>query len=211
MLANPNISGDLEKCEVRSSLIPHVGLGLFATTHIVKGERITKYSDRLVPTEVARKTRIPYILYVNKRFCLDVTGDGNMADKYINDGSKSRFPVNARFGVSLRFYVCKESGRLYVSIFATKLIRPNNEILSCYGSSVEWLFPIYCLPWCRRTEDDNEQGNAKKKRRLSNCVNVTTKPGPTSTVSKINQRLLCTIVEVSPTKGAYNSCHLREG
>lgn len=105
---NPNVSGDLDKCEVRPSQIPQAGLGLFATTHIAKGARITKYSGRLITMEETMNSTSAYILYINKNFCLDASGDGHMVGKYINDGSKSGLPVNVRFGASLRYYyICR--------------------------------------------------------------------------------------------------------
>ena len=133
-----NSSGDLDNCEVRLSTIKGAGLGLFATKEILPGQRITKYSGRIISHAEAKDSNSSYILYVNKKICLNASGPGHMAGRYSNNGSISNIANNARFGASQRVYTCKITGRKWVSVIATKLISRGDEILSDYGPNVVW-------------------------------------------------------------------------
>ena len=125
------------------------------------------YSGRLITAEEASNSNSEYILYINKNTCLDARGEGHMAGRYINDGKRSGLPTNARFGASLRYYVCRETGRFYVSVFATKPIHPKEEILSSYGRRVTWHFPIPRLPRRQRppSDDEDEENNDNPKKK----------------------------------------------
>ena len=135
-----NASGDLDLCEVRVSNIEGAGIGLFATSLIKKGQRITKFSGSPIPTKVARKSKSKYLLYVNNKKSLDAAGPGHMVGRYMNEGSISGLKNNARFGASLRTYKCKITGREYVSVFATRDIHPDEEVLCDYGKEISWSY-----------------------------------------------------------------------
>ena len=78
-------------------------------------------------------TTSQYILQVNKNKFLNAEDPDHMVGRRINEGSISGIPYNARFGASLRSYVCKNTGRHYKSVFTTRNIRPEEEILVYYG------------------------------------------------------------------------------
>ena len=63
------------------------------------------------------------------------------AKEWMKAESVSGIANNARFGASLRTYICRETNREYVSIFATRNIRPDEEIFGSYGNSVTWTYP----------------------------------------------------------------------
>ena len=75
-------------------------MGLFATVKILPGQRVSKFSGAVIPYEEAQKSSSSYLMYVNKRISLDASGTGHMVGRYINEGTISGLPNNARFGAS---------------------------------------------------------------------------------------------------------------
>ena len=136
-----NISGDLDNCEIRPSLIPGAGLGLFAKRFIKKGSRATKYSGKVLTKAETVGSKSQYLLQVNKSKFLDAAGLGHMAGRRINEGTISGIRNNVRFGASLRSYECKKTGRQYKSVFALRDIHPDEELLAFYGWKVTWTYP----------------------------------------------------------------------
>lgn len=74
-----------------------------------------------------------------------------MTGRFANDVRHAVRKVNARFGSSLRYYVCKFTGRKYISIFATTDIHHREEILPDYGKLVVWHYS---------SEDESSNGEA---------------------------------------------------
>ena len=66
-------------------------------------------------------------MQVHKHKYLDAQGTGHMDGRRINEGTISGIPNNARFGASLRSYVCKATGREYKSVFAIKDIPKSGD------------------------------------------------------------------------------------
>ena len=130
-------------------------LGLFATKLIQPGSRITKYSGKIISHSEADASDSSYLLHINKKICLDASGPGHMVGRYCNEGSISNIANNARFGASQRVYVCKKTGRSWVSVLATKLIHPNEEIFSDYGPLIKWKN----LPTPSDTPPDNDDSS----------------------------------------------------
>ena len=131
-----NISGDLDCCVVKKSSIPNAGLGLFATRVILPGQRITKYSGRIISQSEAKASSSSYLLHVNSRACLDAEGPGHMVGRFTNEGVVSGKENNARFGSSQLYYWCTKSNRPWVPVIATKKILPGEEVFASYGNQV---------------------------------------------------------------------------
>ena len=129
--------------EVRPSTIPGAGMGLFLTEPARKGERLARYSgDPLTAAEAAR-SQSRYLLKVNRNLVLDASSPTHMCARYINDGPHSARPSNARFAKGHRAYKDKQTGRLCVSVFASKSINAGSgsnavEIFTYYGRSYKW-------------------------------------------------------------------------
>ena len=136
-----NLSGDLDNCEVRESLIDGAGLGLFATKFIKKGHRITKFSGSPLPLDMSIPQNNEYLLYVNSKLTLDASGPGHMAGRFIIDSTINGIPTNARFGASRVAYICKVTNRMWSPVMATEDIYPGDEIKVWYGRGVKWTYP----------------------------------------------------------------------
>ena len=175
ILAADNISGDLDKCEIRRSSIAGAGWGLFATTTIRPGQRVTKYSGRRVTSAPTPSSTGSYIVEVNSKLWLDADGPGHMAGRYINDGVISNRVINARLGSSRVAYICRATGRSWIPVIATRLIRPGDEILIDYGPLCTWSFPeapASSLSSNSDTDSDGETSSDSKKV----CPDVAARP-----------------------------------
>lgn len=95
------------------------GLGLVALKRIPRGKRIVEYFGPLITNEVVERSDGSYFFGVNNKWSIDGSSRHNLA-RYINHSCKP----NAEAIVSSR-------GRVW--IFATKNIKPGEEITYDYG------------------------------------------------------------------------------
>ena len=106
--------------------------------HAIPGDRVAKYSGKPLSAEEASETNSAYKFQVHKNLILDVQGVDEFSGRYVNDGPKAGKTVNARFGSKRTTSACPVTGKQWVSIFATKPLRPGDEILVDYGTSYQW-------------------------------------------------------------------------
>ena len=78
---------------------------------------------------------------MNSNCILDATDESHAPGRYINDGKRAGRAVNVEFGAGTHPATCKQTGRKYVSIFATRNITAGDdgvELLADYGPDYEW-------------------------------------------------------------------------
>ena len=108
-------------------------MGLWLLEDADQGDRVARYTGDLIDAEQAAKSRSPYLLMINRRQVLDATDPSHEKGRYVNDGKVAGRRVNAAFGAGSRPILCKDTGRYYVSIRATRRIKAGTEILVSYG------------------------------------------------------------------------------
>lgn len=94
------------------------GLGLFATRHYKKGERIIEYFGRTISNAEAYTSRSKYLFEVNKRRTIDGTTRENMA-RYINHSCRPNCEPEI------------ERGRIFID--AIRSIKKGEEFHYDYG------------------------------------------------------------------------------
>ena len=133
--------GYVFKTEVRPSTIAGAGLGLFLLEDACKGDRVTTYTGDVLTAAESAKSKSAYRLQVNSNCILDATDESHAPGRYINDGKRAGRAVNVEFGAGTHPATCKQTGRKYVSIFATRNITAGDdgvELLADYGPDYEW-------------------------------------------------------------------------
>ena len=120
------------KTEVRPSTIPGAGMGLFMCERARKGERIARYTGEIITTEEAQRRTSQYILKVNASTAIDAEADMMCAGRWINTCKGKN---NAKPNALGRLTKHQPTGKWYVSIEATKTIKPGEEIFMPYGKS----------------------------------------------------------------------------
>lgn len=121
------------KTEARQSTIPGAGLGLFMLEEAKAGDRVAVYTGTPLTAAEAAHSTSPYLFQVNKNLVLDAQDPTHANGRYINDGAVAGREVNARFGAARFAVTCKETGRPYVSVRATRTIPAGTEVLASYG------------------------------------------------------------------------------
>ena len=121
------------KTEARESTIPGAGLGLFMLEDARPGDRVAIYTGAPLTAAEAATSTSPYLFQVNKNLVLDAQDPTHANGRYVNDGPIAGREANARFGAARFAVTCKETGRPYVSIRATKNIAAGAEVLVSYG------------------------------------------------------------------------------
>jgi len=117
---------------VQKSTIPGAGNGLFMREKAVQGDRIAIYAGKVLTAIEASKSSSQYIVQIAKDKFLDASEVLGRNGRYINHsgpGSKS----NAKISASRRLFTDPKTGQPYVSIFATRTIKPGEEVLMHYG------------------------------------------------------------------------------
>ena len=103
-----------------------------------KGDRVAAYFGETLTADEAKARDSDYIVKVNKNLYLDakdVVEDNK--GRYVNYGGPG-YINNARLGSGTTTAVCKKSGRPWISIKATRTIKPGTEILMPYGKGWTW-------------------------------------------------------------------------
>mmetsp|Transcript_25742 Transcript_25742/g.66589 ORF Transcript_25742/g.66589 Transcript_25742/m.66589 type:complete len:191 (+) Transcript_25742:13-585(+) len=115
--------------DVRESLIPGAGLGLFATRSFARGETICEYTGRVLTLRQILRMSVPEREYVMGGFGLntfvDAGPDANMLARYINDNQDDS-ALNAEF-----VRIMYDHRAL---VIATRNVKPGEEIYASYGS-----------------------------------------------------------------------------
>jgi hypothetical protein len=94
------------------------GLGLFATTQIKKGEFVAEYWGKRIPSSQADTMNTKYLFDLNSRWTIDGADRRNLA-RYINHACRPNTKAHIMRGT--------------IKIYATKTIRPGDEITYHYG------------------------------------------------------------------------------
>jgi SET domain-containing protein len=128
------------------------GLGLFATRPIKKGDKIIRYTGRMLDCNKKKDDAIEnkYLFQITKRWTVDGSVRSNIA-RYINHSCRP----NAESDVSKR--------KLRIVIRAIKNIKPGDEINYDYGTDYfkEYLKPIGCK--CDSCEAKRKKKRAEKR------------------------------------------------
>jgi SET domain-containing protein len=97
------------------------GLGLFTRRKISRGELVTEYTGRLLPTEEANRKGGRYLFEVNSRWVIDGSGRENIS-RYINHSCRPnceprvrgrRIVIIARRGIAAGEEISYDYGREY--------------------------------------------------------------------------------------------------
>ena len=130
------------KTKVMPSTISGAGLGLFLIEDAVEGDRVAKYSGRVINAQQAAKSASKYLFQVNKNTVLDAQNERYYPGRYINDGPHSNRTINCRFGAGRSTTTEPTTGHEYISIFATKTIKASSdrpvELVLDYGGKCYW-------------------------------------------------------------------------
>jgi len=95
-----------------------VGLGLFTTQPISRGELVVEYTGRLLPSEEAYRKGGKYLFEVNARWIVDGSGRENIS-RYINHSCKPNCEPRTK--------------GMRILIYALRAIRPGEELTYDYG------------------------------------------------------------------------------
>lgn len=121
---------------LKKSLIPNSGKGLFAKKTFKRGDIVCEYEGEFVPWSVCEKRANDghegYVLFINKKRCVDAYFTPEAMGRYANDakgiGRVEGLRNNAQYEIKVR------KGEKRAFIVATKTILPDAEILVDYGS-----------------------------------------------------------------------------
>jgi SET domain-containing protein len=120
----------LEKLvEVRESVLPGAGKGLFARAFIPRGSRIVEYKGKITTWKEVDDNdgNNGYIYYVKRNHVIDAAGHPNAMARYANDARG----LQRVKGVSNNSEYVEEGLRVYIE--SRKDIQPGEEILVEYG------------------------------------------------------------------------------
>lgn len=114
--------------EVRPSLIPKAGRGLFALQRIKQGRKIGRYSGQRLSEREAKRSSSVYLMRVRPGLVIDGAPASN-AMRWVN-GSDSEEQANVR-AVSTRLNTPDE----HVAFYAKRALEPGDELLLFYGNA----------------------------------------------------------------------------
>ena len=109
--------------------------------HARPKDRVARYSGTVLNAAEAANIRSAYKFQVHNDLVLDAQNEGEFSGRYVNDGPRAGRPANTRFGSRRRTTTCPETGKQWISIFATKPLKPDDEILVDYGRDYDWDTP----------------------------------------------------------------------
>ena len=105
-------------------------MGLFCTEHVRPGDVVARYSGKLLTHEQASRSESNYILQISSNLYLDATEKDNWEGRWINDGPHAGREPNCVFASAYNTNAVPNSDRRWIKIFATKPIRPGEELLT---------------------------------------------------------------------------------
>jgi SET domain-containing protein len=119
----------LEKeLEIKPSIIPGSGQGLFTKVDIPKGSRIAEYTGRITTwKEVKDNWSNVYLYTVKPNHVIDASGSKKVLARYVNDANG----LTRIKGLTNNSEFFNDGLRVF--IVATKNIAAGEEILSAYG------------------------------------------------------------------------------
>lgn len=119
----------LEKeLEIKPSIIPGSGQGLFTKVDIPKGSRIAEYTGRITTwKEVKNNWSNVYLYTVKPNHVIDASGSKKVLARYVNDANG----LTRIKGLTNNSEFFNDGLRVF--IVATKNIAAGEEILSAYG------------------------------------------------------------------------------
>ena len=127
------VSPPPKRVQVRPSRVPGAGDGLFALETIYAGEFAARFSGEPLTQEQNARSTSKYRLKVHNNLYLDGSGGQHFEGRSINDPAGTTFRANMRFGSDRRTYTCERTGRIYCRMYATRTIKPDDEMLASYG------------------------------------------------------------------------------
>ena len=130
----PKPSTRPKKILIAPSQIRGAGMGLYLKEGAKAGDWIARYSgDVMTKEECARRKRSKYRMQIHKNLFLDAADPKHFEGRFINDARGSKFKVNARFAAGFVLNKCSTTGHFWVRIYATKTIKPGDEVFADYG------------------------------------------------------------------------------
>ena len=102
------------------------------------GDRVARYYGEVMNAIQARESNNQYIIQISKDTFLDGEKYEETKGRYINDGGAAGRENNARISKTRKLNICDETGRAWISIFATKTILPGEEVLMPYDRGWKW-------------------------------------------------------------------------
>ncbi len=110
---------------------PEVGDGLFAVADITKGDFITEYTGKRIPTKIADTLKTRYLFELDEKWTIDGESFSNIA-RYINHSCEPNAEAEIHDD--------------HVLIFATRDIKAREEITIDYGEEYfnEFIRPAGC-------------------------------------------------------------------
>ncbi len=122
-----------EDLEVKESIIPGAGKGLFVNRDVKKGERIVEYLGEIISWKEcdtrAERDEGGYVFYINQNKCIDAFHMPEALARFANDARgliKEKGIKN-----NCQYEVYKNSGW----ITTTKNIKAGSELLVSYGAA----------------------------------------------------------------------------
>ena len=98
------------------------------------GDWIARYSgDVMNKEECDRRKHSNYRIQIHQNLFLDAANPQHFEGRYINDARGSKFKVNARFAAGYILNKCSTTGLYWVRVYATKTIKPGDEIFADHG------------------------------------------------------------------------------
>ena len=168
----PALSRRPVKIKVAPSQIPNAGLGLYVLEDVKKDQWIARYSGTpLTKAESKQHGHSHYRLQVHSNLFLDAKDLKHFEGRYINDATRSKFKVNARFAANYITETDSATGFKWVRIYATRNIKAGEEIFLSYGKEF----------W------DNTTRNAVTR----NTTRTTNQNTPTPTESTLGSNSKC--------------------
>ncbi len=118
-----------KKLQVKKSVLPNAGKGLFAKTFIPKGTKIVEYKGKITTWKEVdhNEGKNGYIYYVKRNYVIDAGNRKSALARYANDARG----IARVTGITNNAEYIEESLKVYIK--ATKDIQPGSEILVEYG------------------------------------------------------------------------------
>jgi len=154
---------------VKESSIPGAGLGLYMREKATQGDRIAIYAGDVLSAKEAGRSNSQYIVQVTKDKFLDANEVTQRKGRYINHSGPGT-TSNAKISASRRLFTDPKTGKPYVSVFATKTIKPGEEILMHYGKGWKWPWQTKAAPQMmnKRANSSQRDGYEYRERRHRN-------------------------------------------
>ena len=116
---------------IKRSQLPRSGKGLFTKKSIKKGKRIIQYRGEIINwkeyMERVERDEDGYLVYINKKCCIDAFPTKQYKARYANDASGLVRTMGLKNNCQY------ETVRDKCFIVATREIKPGEEILVSYG------------------------------------------------------------------------------